>query len=99
MQLFELSPEIRAYAVRVFEQILFFDEVDRSLRGYARNRVTSKSGNVQSLKARSNLRRRDRQADRHAIAQSLCTGKNVRSHFPLLDAKPLLACAAPAGLH
>src|SRR5258707_7876919 len=99
LQFFEFASEVRADGVRVFEQILFFDEVDGCFCRDTGNWIASESGNVEALKAGGNLWCGNGQAYGCAIGQSLRAGENVRRHFPLLDAEPFLPGTAPAGLH
>jgi len=87
--------------VRVFEQILFFDKVDRGFRRDARDRIASKCGNVQFLESWSNLGRCDGQADRHAVGQTLRAGQNgpellptARCRTTFLPVRPQPVCTS-----
>src|SRR5882762_493819 len=99
LQFFELASEVRADGVRIFEQILFFDEVDGCFCRDAGNWIASESGNVEALKTGGNLWCGNGQTYGCAVGQSLRAGQNVRRHLPLLDAEPFLPGTAPAGLH
>ena len=54
---------------------------------------------VEPWKLFGDFRRGHGDADGHAVAHALGAGDDVRDDFPVLDAEPVLAGAAEAGLH
>src|SRR5579859_552946 len=99
LKLFELCAEVRSHRGSVFAEVLFFDQLDGGAGCGAGHRVTAERGDVQTLEASGNFWRGDRQAYRYAVGHALCTRQDVGRDFPLLDAEPFFASAAPAGLH
>ena len=49
LELFELGAEVIADGVSVFEEVVFFDELDGGAGGDAGYRVTAEGGDVQAL--------------------------------------------------
>jgi len=98
LQLFELATEIGADDVGVFAQIFFLDQFNGGAGGDAGDGIAAEGGNVRALEAAGNFRGGDGEADGHAVGHAFGAGDHVRRDFPLLDAEPFFAGAAPAGL-
>src|ERR1035441_6983903 len=61
--------------------------------------VAAESGDGETLDGIGDLRPRDSEADGAAVAGALGAGHDVGRDAPVLDAEPLVAGAAPGGLH
>src|SRR5205823_4157132 len=65
----------------------------------ARNRIAAEGRKRQTRKLVRYFRRRDRDSDRHAIAEAFRGSNDVRLDIPILYAKPFFARTPPRGLH
>src|ERR1035441_6130102 len=61
--------------------------------------VAAESGDGETLDGIGDLRPRDSATDGAAVAETLGAGHDVGRDAPVLDAEPLVAGAAPTGLH
>ena len=63
------------------------------------DRIAAEGGDGQALEGAGDFAGGDGGADGHAVAHAFGAGDDVGHHFPVLDAEPVLAGAAEAGLH
>src|SRR6202453_529500 len=99
LQLFELSPQVAADYVSILKKIFFLDHFDDGPRRDGRDRIAAERGDIQSLEFAGEFRGSDRNSSGNAVGHALGGGDDIRRDFPLLDAPPLFARAAPTGLH
>src|ERR1700735_1171076 len=99
LQLFEFFPEVAAHHMRILEKIFFFDYLADGAGCNRRDRVAAERGDIQALKFSCEFGGGDRETDRHAVGHAFGGGDDIRRNFPLFDAPPFFAGAAPAGLH
>ena len=98
LEAFEPSAEMGADGVRILEEIFFFNHLNGGARGDGADRIAAERGNRQALIGIGQLVGGDGQPDGHAVGKTLGAGDDVRRDFPLFDAEPFFAGAAPGRL-
>ena len=99
LQFFELPRRYAPVSAALIRKLLLINEVDHSLGCGRGNRIAAERRNRHAFERIGELRACHGQANRRSIGQTLGAGDDVRVHAPLLNAEPLAAGAAPAGLH
>ena len=99
LELLEALAQMLADDGAVLHELFVLDDVDDRVGRGARDRVAAEGGEGDAGVFVGDFRRRDRQADRGAVAHALGAGEDVRRHLPVADAEHVIARAAPRGLH
>ena len=98
LELFQAGAEIAARFGAISQQVLLVDEIDHRLGLGGRHGIAAEGGDGEAGDGIGYFGASHGQSDRRAVAQAFGAGHNIWDHAPLLDAEPLAAGAAPAGL-